>query len=153
MIKLSVDRFSWSRLPKPLTDLFRCLCSQSSVCSYIPPTPFVNSLLESLCESNVKSNIELVRSVQRELPLFFNILSTFSIENALPEEFKGLLIYLADKSLVPFKNAQSHLSVPPLEETIYGRFVSHNYFYQKNKIIVNSWQIHNIKLKGISAII
>ena len=124
VLQWTIDRFSLSRMPNAFIDLFKCLSSQSPVCSYVPPNEFCHSLLESLCEDNVKANTELVRSVQRELPLFFNLLSALSVETSLPGEFKGLLLYLSEKSSVPFLNAEQCPLLPSTEETIYGRLVT-----------------------------
>ena len=52
--------------------------------------------MESLCEQEIKSNAEVLRAIQSDLPIFFDILTSLYTHSALPQEFKGFILYLCD---------------------------------------------------------
>ena len=47
----------------------------------------------------------MLRSIQRELPIFYGVLQCLQIENSLPDDWKGLILYLVDLSSAPFDQA------------------------------------------------
>ena len=106
------ERFP-SSIPDAIVDLFLCFCSDSAVCSYIPA--FHDELVFELMKPGIKSNMEILKRVQMELPIFFPILTAFSIENCLPEEWKGLLLDLCTLAKKPFAKARS-LNTPIVNE-------------------------------------
>lgn len=99
------DTFALQPVPVAIKNIFQCVSSCSPVCSYVFPSDFALSLAESLWEGNVKGNSELMKSIQEELPLFFSVLCCLKIETCLPEEWKGLLLYLIDLAKAPFVSA------------------------------------------------
>jgi len=103
-VKWTFDAYTGSTIPKGIQDLFRCVASASPVCSYVYPSDSVHSTIRSLCDTGTKSDAKLLKSLQREAPIFFNILTEL-MGSCFPEEFKGLLLFLCDKSMVPFAGA------------------------------------------------
>jgi len=69
-----------------------------------------------LYEPNIKSNVETLRAIQTYLPIFFAVLNTLSIETCLPDEFKGLIIYLCDQAKEPHQNATPVLTRLPTSQ-------------------------------------
>ena len=105
IIVLAKARFPKS-IPDGLLDLFRCLYSDSPVCSYVPPHNNIEILMFDLLKPGILSIIGKLETIQQEIPLFFYVLKCFMLEGCLPEEFKGLIIDLLDKSRKPFVNAR-----------------------------------------------
>ena len=96
---------TFSKIPNSVIDLFQCLSSDSPVCSYISPNDEVKKISDRLFDSNLKSDPELMRSIQKNVPIIFEIISCLQIETCLPDCFKGLIIDLIDLSFHPFLNA------------------------------------------------
>uniref|UniRef100_A0A7M5XNQ1 Uncharacterized protein n=1 Tax=Clytia hemisphaerica TaxID=252671 RepID=A0A7M5XNQ1_9CNID len=59
-----------------------------------------------MLQPNVKSDSKLMEEIQHHLPHFHLLLSSLTIENQLPDDFKGLLLDLTDKAKQPFKVAE-----------------------------------------------
>ena len=107
IMKWSLDTYVTVKcFPKSLRNIFSLLYSTSPVCSYIEPSDFVCDLALKMIEPNIKSDSKLMEKIQHHLPHFHLFLSSLSIENELPEEFKGLLLDLTDKAKQPFNVAE-----------------------------------------------
>ena len=105
-LQWTLATFSADNVPDAIRDIFQYLSSSSPVCSYMFTSNFVISIAEALFENNIKLNHELMRSIQNELPLFFNVLASLNIEQCLPQEWKGLVLFLIDVSQQHFNNAE-----------------------------------------------
>eukprot|EP00111_Clytia_hemisphaerica_P009034 TCONS_00026469-protein len=103
VMKWSLDIYvTVKSFPKSLQNVLSLLFSVSPVCSYIEPSDEVCDLALKMLEPNIKSDSKLMEKIQQHLPHFHSLLSSLKIENELPEEFKGLILDLTDKSKQPF---------------------------------------------------
>ncbi|XP_066935338.1 uncharacterized protein [Clytia hemisphaerica] len=102
-LKWARDTFG-DDLPKSIKLFFKCLYSSSPVCSYFGENDLNLSL--RMLEPKCKSDAALMKKFQLKLPLLFNILTDCNLETCLPEEhWKGLLLYLSDKTGIPYRYA------------------------------------------------
>ena len=91
--------------PAAIKAFYKCLYSSSPVCSYFRHEDLELSL--KLLQPNCKSDASLMKQFQVKIPLFFNILTSLRVETSLSEIYwKGLLLYLSEKSGVPFNKAE-----------------------------------------------
>jgi len=91
--------------PSAIKAFYKCLYSPSPVCSYFRHEDLDLSL--KLFQPNCKSDAALMKQFQVKIPLFFNILTSLRVETSLSEFYwKGILLYLSEKSEVPFNKAE-----------------------------------------------
>ena len=108
IMKWSVDVFEKpNSFPRGLRNIYQLVSSPSPVCSYIEPTEEVFSLLMKTLSSNIKSDSNVMRLLQTKLPFFHDLLSSLSVEDRIPEEWKGLILHLIDKAREPFESSES----------------------------------------------
>ena len=100
---------------------YRCLYSSSPVSSYFEENDLELGL--KLLQPNCKSDSSLMRQFQTRLPLFFNILTAANLESCLPDtKWKAILLYLAEKAEVPFRNAKELNTTDAIEENELSRY-------------------------------
>ena len=100
-----------STIPTGVINFLQCLASTSPVCAYIFPTARCMQLMERVCEVNVKEELEINREIQYQLPVVFALLKDLPEESKLPQEFKGVIIWLMDLANKPFLKA-THVDIP-----------------------------------------
>lgn len=101
---------------KPLMDFMLCLSSSSPVCAYIPPSAACKELLQKLCSPDVKSKPFIVRDLQHQIPVLYDVLCSIR-ESAFPPFWKALFDRLYRVSSAPF--AVEHLiEGPTLKEAV-----------------------------------
>ena len=110
------------KVPANIMAFFQCVASISPVCSYLPYSEFNISLAESLYEDGILSNVEVLRSLMTELPILYGLLEALPEEPRLPDEFKGLVIYLCDKSRAAFSEARKIVTPPPINSDNLSRY-------------------------------
>ena len=94
------DSFLDNTIPRGVRAFFRCIGSESAVCSYLPPTFQCMNLLNCLIEGNMKENTKKMDQLQEELPIFFNLVKDVG---HLPLESHAMILHLMDISGKPFK--------------------------------------------------
>lgn len=99
-----MDTLPPESLPDGLLGFFQCLSSPSPVCAYIHPSKRCIRLLDLMMEIDIKKNCEVYQEVQNVLPILFNLLKDLRFVSKLPEAFKGVILHLQEKAMVPFQN-------------------------------------------------
>ena len=104
VFKWAIENFS--KVPDAISELFQCLSSNSPVCSYINATNEVLQLTDKLFDPNLRSQADVMKEIQVNIPIIFNVLTSLIIECCLPNCFKGLILDLVDLAFEPFNNAE-----------------------------------------------
>ncbi len=100
---------------KPLMDFILCLSSVSPVCSYIPPSATGKELLQKLCSPHVKSKPFIVRELQHEIPVVYDVLCSIK-QTEFPPLWEALFDRLHRISSAPF--ADEHLIQGPTQDSM-----------------------------------
>ena len=103
--------------PIGVLNFFKCLASESPVCSYVLPDPDIIDIVRNLTNVKIKMDVHTMQLLQENLPVFFNLMKDVATPS-LPDDWQPLVTRLADIAAVPFQNApKSPQGPPPPEES------------------------------------
>ena len=93
--KLYKDR----TIPLGVRSFFKCIGSESAVCSYLPPTLKNMDLIDDLF-AGIRGNPLKMKQLHHELPIFYNLLKDLKMD--IPDVFKAIVLHLKDIAGKPF---------------------------------------------------
>ena len=102
------------KLPQKTKAFFRCLGSESPVCTYLFPSSI--ELIKELTEVDFKKDRERYHALQMESPIFYDLLWELKDLSRLPKEFTSLLQHLIMCAETPFNNPEHRLPNLPLDD-------------------------------------